>query len=263
VSRGAVIARKLALVAVISIAACAGVSAQVPLVLHHLSVGIDSSTWHDMMISPLLTKQFAAVDSAHGVMTFLGKYSSLTLTRGGDKDRVVIMLTDEHASGFESLARAMGAATGDASALVGSGLEDPSSGAVATVGGMQTLFGVWQYSDALQPENRSMRRFLAARFDSTRFLARVSGATIAIPVEDIQKIVAALRADSVAMTLEGDGAKIALSGFDLHLVPPYGGAGIKQLKFALTHPAFGDPIYKFGLRSRLRFGPDAIATWDF
>ena len=72
-----------------------------------------------------------------------------------------------------------------------------------------------------------------------------------------------LARDNVPVLPEGEGAIIRLDGFTLHLVPPWTGAGVKQLQFALTRPLLANPIYRFGPQSQLRFGPGPIAVWDF
>jgi hypothetical protein len=84
-----------------------------------------------------------------------------------------------------------------------------------------------------------------------------------MPVDDIAKIVRVLQRDGVTVLVEGEGAIIKLDGCTLHLIPSFVGAGVKQLQFALTHTAAGNPLYRFGPKSQLRFGPGPIAVWDF
>ena len=134
-------------------------------------------------------------------------------------------------------------------------------------------FDILQYSaeaariksrvDSLPETRLSSSRFLAGYLDSRKLLSHLTGATIAIPVNEISKIVAVLKRDNVNVVSEGEGATIKLDGFTLHLIPPYRGAGVKQLQFALTHAAAANPTYRFGPKSQLRFGPGLIAVWDF
>jgi hypothetical protein len=118
-------------------------------------------------------------------------------------------------------------------------------------------------ADSMPDSNRSNSRFLAQFYDSRKLLSYLTGATLAIPVDDIKKISRVLQRDSVVVIPEGEGAIIKLDGFTLHLVPSFVGAGVKQLQFALTRTALGNPIYQFGQKSQLRFGPGPIAVWNF
>ena len=128
-----------------------------------------------------------------------------------------------------------------------------------TAKGAESQFAV----DSLPATNLSNSRFLAAFFDPKKLFSYLTGATLAIPVDDIKKISRVLQRDSVTVIPEGEGAIIKLDGFTLHLVPSFVGAGVKQLQFALTRTALGNPIYQFGQKSQLRFGPGPIAVWNF
>jgi len=108
--------------------------------------------------------------------------------------------------------------------------------------------------DSLPDANRSNARFLAEYFDAKKLLSHLTGATLAIPVDDIARITRVLVRDGIAVVADGEGAIIKLDGFTLHLIPPYRGAGVKQLQFALTHVAPANPTYRFGPKSQLRFG---------
>lgn len=267
----------------------------VPLVLNHLVITLDSATYHDVVASPFLREQFAApetgmltgVDGGDGVR-FFGKYSFLQFfgpagTPGTEPGDVAIILASERVGGLE--------------ALKAEGHYGPGGGVVmlqmdccvhansyvehsdrlrltdADSTSSHTRFEVMQYTadaarylaatDSLPVDDRSNARFFRHNYDPTRLFSYLSGATLAIPVADIATISAAMRRNNVPVTAEADGATIRLSGFTLHLVPPWTGAGVKQLQFALTRPLLANPTYRFGPKSELRFGPGAIAVWDF
>jgi len=269
---------------------------RVPLVLNHLEIVLDSATFADVKASPFLLGQFAAVDTVEnrshegflGVRLF-GKYNWITLghpVRMGDERAapgdVAIALSSEAPRAIESL-------TGDGHLMKLFTASGASEGGMATdylrdyntvarLAGpdstsRHTQFEIMQYSahtsarlaqvDSLPVTNLSNARFLARYYDRHRLFEYLSGATLAIPVDDITKIASALERDSVTVLHEGEGAIIKLDGFTLHLIPPWGGAGIKELRFALTREVTANPVYSFGPRSRLRFGPGPIAVWDF
>ena len=276
--------------------AAASAQQKVPLVMNHLEVVLDSATFADVKASPFLLEQFAAVDTVEdrshegfpGVRLF-GKYNWITLghsvglgaKRGGPGD-VAIALSSEVPRAIENLTRdghltrlstASGASEGG---MATDYLRDFRT--VARLAGpdstsRHTHFEIMQYSahtsgllaqvDSLPVTNLSTVRFLARYYDRHKLFEYLSGATLAIPVDDIAKIAAVLERDSVTVLHEGEGAIIKLDGFTLHLIPPWGGAGVKQLQFALTRDVTANPVYRFGPRSRLRFGPGPIAVWDF
>ncbi|HEY4319721.1 MAG TPA: hypothetical protein VGM77_00980 [Gemmatimonadales bacterium] len=245
----------------------------VPLVLNHLDLALDSATWHDVTASPFLVKDFAAVRPAGAGEDLLGRYNWITLRMRQAEPSDSVVLGVERAVDFGPLQTLL-RATAEAPATVTGGAGYGMSHATVIAGprgGVTVLIAM--YSDAASnelavhdfaaPEDRSAHRFLAAFADSTRFLASVSGATLAMPVDQITRVVALAQRDSVRVVLQGEGAILFLSDFTLRLIPPYAGAGIKQLRFVLTreHPA--NAIYRFGPRSQLRFGPGATAVWDF
>jgi hypothetical protein len=286
----------LALLALI----CPALAAQqkVPLVLNHLVVTLDSATYNDILAAPFLREQFAApeigfltgVDGGDGVR-FFGKYNfiqffgpkSFGQTKYSLPGDVVVALATERVGGLDGL-KSQGH-YGRGGAIVWIQNDGPVhanpyheesdrlrlTGADST--SSHTRFEILQYSvdaakelaamDSLPLDNRTNSRFFRHNYDPAKLFAYLTGATLAVPVDDIAKIAAAMRRNNVAVTTEGDGAIIKLDGFTLHLIPPWTGAGVKQLQFALTHSLMANPTYRFGPRSQLRFGPGATAVWDF
>ncbi len=117
--------------------------------------------------------------------------------------------------------------------------------------------------DSLSSDNRTSTRFIGTRFRPDRLMRDVNGATLAIPAADIAIAVRFARNTGVRAVVEGEQAIIYFDNFTLRLTPPWRGAGVKQLEFVLTHDVPANPVYRFGPHSRLRFGPAAVATWDF
>lgn len=272
------------------------ISAQqkVPLVLHHLIARIDSATYHDVINSPFIRGQFAAtqagyrdgVDGGPGIR-LMGKYNFLQVTPGlppnfpvGD---VGIVLASEHPGGLEQVKKQgeFGPGAREESAI---STHNPEavyyfefSDRLRPAGGDSTSdrveFELLQYSadavrrqfavDSLPATNLTNGRFLTRFYDPKKLFSYLTGATLAIPVDDITRISRVLQRDGVTVFAEGEGAIIKLDGFTLHLIPSFVGAGVKQLQFALTRTAIGNPVYRFGPKSQLRFGPGPIAVWDF
>ena len=264
---------------------------KVPLVLHHIVVTIDTATWDDAFQSPFVRDQFAATqpvwfasESRFVAFPLFGRYNHLMLARASrDTSRQVgdigIVLASEHAGGLDQLRKqgafAMMADERLLTVRGNGGLEsrnrvrpagaDSMSGRVAFQIQESSATDAQQRfpADSLPPGNVSNSRFLAQYFDPRKLFSHLTGATLAIPVDDIARISRVLERDGVAVVHDGEGAIIKLDGFTLHLIPPYRGAGVKQLQFALTHAAPANPTYRFGPKSQLRFGPGLIAVWDF
>ena len=270
---------------------------RVPVVLNHLMIVLDSATYRDVLDSPFLREQFAATETRYlafdDVMgtRLIGKYNILAFGASGRADGtardarpgdVAIVLGTDVPRGLSRLAAqgfldrvavAPTPAAGPARSPIDNDLTDVLRITAAESTSVHTGFAIVEYTSAgarrlavtdSQPEsNLSNARFLAPYYDSHRLFEYVSAATLAVPVEDIAKIARVLERDSVTVLHEGEGAIIKLDGFTLHLIPPWTGAGVKQLQFALTREAAANPVYRFGPHSQLRFGPGPIAVWDF
>jgi hypothetical protein len=265
----------------------------VPLVLHNLVISVDSATFHDIGASPFLRGDFAATetglfllgaDGGQGIQ-LMGKFNFLQITERPAGNAVTgIVLASEHADGLTKL-RQQGPFAGGKTAYVTN--DDLQFGprhpywmgaarirpAAADSLSPQVDVEILQYThatadslariDSIPSSNLAVHRFLAPYFDPHKLLAYVSSATLAIPVDDIKHIVAVLQRDEIKVTPEGEGAVIDLGGITIRLIPPWSGAGVKQLTFALTSDVPANPVYRFGPKSQLRFGPGPMAVWDF
>lgn len=288
-------ARTLAAVLAVSIALPARAQQAVPVVLNHLGVVLDSATYHDVRNSPFILGKFAAVDTGflrgfdggNGIR-LMGKYNFVMFAPPAPRSRVLagdvsVVLATTRAGDLRRV-RAQGPFTpsgtlpvrGNGPPLRADQYDDTSNRLVP--GDDDSLsdrlhFAIMEYGaaaarerarvDSMPEADLATSRFLAPYVDADRLLSYLTGATLAVPTADIATLSRVLVRDHVAVFPEGEGAIIRLDGFTLHLVPSYVGAGVKQLQFALTRTAIGNPIYRFGPRSQLRFGPGPIAVWDF
>jgi hypothetical protein len=246
---------------------------KVPLVLEHLVITLDSATFHDVRSAPLFRRMFSSIDSARGGLDLFGKYNWLTLVGPESNAKTLIRLADERSGRLDQLQAMFERGPGTLRHDNVTQWRDHVSFSVIESELSGAWFGAMQFDsasasraavrDSLPADNRTLVRFLAPYFDRTRLLSALTGATLAIPVDDIKRISRVLERDSVTVVAEGEGAIIRLDGFTLHLIPSFVGAGVKQLQFALTQTAVGNPIYQFGPKSQLKFGPGAIAVWNF
>jgi hypothetical protein len=265
---------------------------KVPLVLNHLTIVLDSATYQEIRNSPFIVGQLAAVDTGYLLgheggpgIRLMGKYNFLTFlppaAAGITQADMAIVVATETPGDLDRLGKQGAFRDEPALAIRGEGrrpeqYEDISARILPS--GDDTLssrvkLAFMEYGaasvhaaarlDSLPDTNLSSVRFLAHFFDASRLFSYLTGATLAIPVADITRIVRVSQRDGVPVVVEGEGAIVKLDGFTLHLVPPFAGAGVRQLQFALMHGVGANPVYRFGPRSQLRFGPGAIAVWDF
>jgi hypothetical protein len=275
--------------ALLVLSAAPAASQTVPsLVLHHLRVGIDSATWQEFHDSPLLKRQFASSDSTvveHGSRReaewlLIGRRSWLELVRGSGPGSFRLGLTTEDAA---SAARVVAAWRRDGTSLDSGTVSRVTSGKAApwylhwtAPASPQAMFALeldaWHPAlfqrlaawDSLPPEMADRARALRPHYDATRLFAEVTGATIAIPADEIVAMRRVLRSGGVAMVDEGEGLIVVLEGgVRFRFVPAWERPGLRRLEFYLTQPVAANPTYRFGPRSRLQFGPGRTATWDF
>jgi hypothetical protein len=256
-----------------------------PLLLNHLYAVLDSATYAEVMASPFLTTQFAGFKS-RSPATWFGRHTYLEFfdPRGYDGARagdVGIALGIEEAGGLAVTARnfaALGVAFDSLTERRGTPQQSQPyfhrfQPAKADAPSPRTAFWVMEYTleasralalhDSLPLGDLGRDRFLADRFDSTKLLGDLTSATLAIPVEDIAAVVRAVERMNGDVITEGEGAIIRLPSFTLRLLPAWERPGLRRLEFNLVRDATANPVFRFGPRSRLRFGPGRIAVWDF
>lgn len=99
--------------------------------------------------------------------------------------------------------------------------------------------------------------------DSLPMMYYLSDATIAVPEEALGRLVTTLIRTGGSVIREGDGYILTFPNLRLRLLPAWRGAGVQQLGYALRREMPGNPTYRFGAVSRLRFGPGRAASWQF
>jgi hypothetical protein len=91
----------------------------------------------------------------------------------------------------------------------------------------------------------------------------LESAVLAVPLEAMPQLDAALRSAGAEVFPEGQGLVVRFTYQTLRLVPAFAGAGAERLAFRLRREVAGDPTFRFGTMSRLRFGPGRVASWTF
>lgn len=268
--------------------AVSGAQGMPSVVLHHLRVGLDSATWKDVHDSPFLREQFAAFDSvrfeaggnASVRQLFTGRRNWLEVVRGTGPASIELGLTTDDARNVQRLVAAWRReGIGFDSATVGR--PDGQQAAPwylrwVVPGGAEAMLTVeldayhpryyarlaeW---DSLPPDQQDRVRALRPHFASARLFSEITGATLAVPVEEIRRLRRELRGGGVQVVDEGEGLVVLLTdGARFRFVPSWGRPGLRRLEFYLTRAVPANPIYRLGQHSRLRFGPGRVAVWDF
>lgn len=256
-----------------------------PVLLNHLYAVLDSATYAEVLESPFLSKLFAAITTRQPASIF-GKHTFLELfdPKGFDGARVGdvgIAFGTEQPDGIAAIAhRIAGLGVPFDSATERRGTPQRSAPyyhswrpAGPDAPSPRTAFWVMEYTseaargltarDSLPASDRGRDRFLVGRFDPELLLSDITSATLAIPADDIAKLIRTMQRLGVDVVTEGEGAVITLPSFTLRLLPAWERPGLRQLEFSLLREAPANPSLRFGAHSRLRFGPGRVAVWDF
>lgn len=253
---------------------------------------IDSVTYDHIATSVFTSGQLSGVGSTvimpdgsrrrgivlHGAATSVAFVRSAGGSRGGS---VTLALASERRGGLDDLSRPARAASIAFDTITlrtepgGEGVEWRRLWRVSEAGveapratlvvgephpAFIALLGV---QDSLPMNNLSRLRMQRGSYDPSRLFADVVGVTLALSERDIALFHRALEATGAVIEGEGLWVVIRLDGFTLRLVPAYERPGLRRLDVALTRQLPGNPMYRFGPRSKLRFGPGPAATWEF
>lgn len=104
---------------------------------------------------------------------------------------------------------------------------------------------------------------LDAAADGPPLMYYLEAATIAVSDSTLRRLDPLLRSAGAEVVPEGEGLVVLFPNQTLRLVPDYRGPGVERLIWRLRREASGNPTYRFGGVSRLRFGPGRTATWTF
>lgn len=99
--------------------------------------------------------------------------------------------------------------------------------------------------------------------DSLPMMYFLNSARFAVPPESLAALEAWFRSAGARVIREGEGMVVQFSSQSLRITPAYGQVGPESLSFLLRRELPGNPTFRFGARSRLRFGPGRIASWTF
>lgn len=99
--------------------------------------------------------------------------------------------------------------------------------------------------------------------DAAPIMYYLESATIAVTEATLRRVDPLFRSAGATVVQEGEGLVVQFPNQVLRLVPDYAGAGAEHLTWRLRREAPGNPTYRFGGRSRLRFGPGRTASWTF
>lgn len=104
---------------------------------------------------------------------------------------------------------------------------------------------------------------LALAADSLPLVYFLNQARFAVPPESLPALEAWFRSGGARVIREGEGMVVQFSSQTLRITPAYVQAGPESLSFLLRRELPGNPTFRFGATSRLRFGPGRIASWTF
>lgn len=257
-----------------------------------LTVAIDSATYAHVAASGFATAQLSGGESIivmpdgsrragivlNGVATSVVLVRSARDTRSGS---VTLALASERRGGVDELSRRARVAriafdtvtlrTGDVGddvpwrrlwRVAEVGIVSPR--AMLVVGEPHPAFiALLATRDSLPLSDLSRTRLQRGSYAPSRLVADMTAITLALSESDIVLFRRALEATGAVLEGEGMWVVVRLDGFTLRLVPAYERPGLRRLEFALTRHVPGNPTYRFGTRSKLRFGPGPEAVWEF
>lgn len=202
--------------------------------LSQLRVVVDSTTWHDVSGSEFLAESFQSIGRPTATeIALCGRFACLVLVAAGE------------ANGTTPGSVTLGALPAAGGTLVPPATDSLPPGVV-----------VAQLASPPAPDWMIDPDSLGVIYDLTE-------ATVALDPDAIIQIARSLHRAGIAVEVDGTMATVMFGAATLHLVPAGDVAGLVRASFLLRRPAAGNPTYRFGGRSMLRFGPGRAATWTF
>lgn len=200
--------------------------------LTRLRVVIDSVTFRDVLASEFLPEAFdGIVDSIPGEATMCGRFACLVL---------VMMSADQPLGAVELGVRA----------ATGLTLVPPPADSLP--------IGVALVAAASPPPPDFM-----TDPDSLGIMHDLSMVQVTVPVEAMVPLGQALHRAGIRVDVTGSTLTVTFGAATVRLTQAYDTPGIEQVGFVLRREAAGNPTYRFGPKSALRFGPGREATWTF
>lgn len=202
--------------------------------LTQLRVVVDSATWHDVSVSEFLVESFQQVGRpTPEEVALCGRFACLVMVAPGE--------------------------------MPGTTPGSVTFGALPAAGG--TL--VPPAADSLPPGVRVARIDAPPAPDwmtdpdSLGVIYDLTEATVALDPAAVIQVARSLHRAGIRVEVDGMMATVLFGAATVHLVPAGDVGGLLHASFLLRHPAAGNPTYRFGARSALRFGPGRTATWTF
>ncbi len=197
-----------------------------------LRVAIDSATWEDVHASVFLPEAFGGVTTAaSGTVSFCGRFACLVLLREGEVAPL---------------------------GTVGLGVQSARGGRFSPVDSGALPPGITVAAVAAAPAPD-----FTTDSDSLGIIYDLTGVVLALPPALLVPIGQAMHRAGIRVDVDGTMVTVSFGAATLHLVPAWETPGVQELTFLLRREAAGNPTYRFGGRSALRFGPGRTATWSF
>ncbi len=201
--------------------------------LTRLEVVLDARTWADVSASTWLPQGYGA-----------GYLAGPAEVRLCDRLTCVVFVPADSARGILPGSVTIGVQPVDGSSLAERLAADSSAAALMVI------------ADAPTPD-------LAAPSDSLPLIYFLNEAEIAIAPERIVRLEILFRSAGARVVREGQGIVVEFSSQRLRIQPAWGEPGVSRLSYTLRRDLPGNPTFRFGAMSRLRFGPTRTATWSF
>ncbi len=202
--------------------------------LTQLRVVVDSTTWHEVAGSEFIAESFQSVARpTPSELALCGRFACLVLVAPG-----------------ETIGTTPGSVTLGAMPAAGGTLVPPAADSLPP--GVQ----VARIESPPAPDWTIDPDSLGVIYDLTE-------ATVALDPAAVIQIARSLHRAGIQVEVDGMMATVIFGASTVYLVPAGDVAGLVRASFLLRRPAAGNPTYRFGGRSLLRFGPGRAATWTF
>lgn len=202
--------------------------------LTQLRIVVDSMTWHDVAASEFLAESFQSVSRpTPAEIALCGRFACLVLVAEGAQPGTT-----------------PGSVTLGAMPAAGGTLVPPTEDSLPV--GVR----VAQITSPPAPD-------WTVDPDSLGMIYDLTEATLALEPTAVIQIARSLHRAGITVEVDGMTATVLFGAATVYLVPAGDVAGLVRATFLLRRPAAGNPTYRFGGRSLLRFGPGRAATWTF
>ncbi|HRP08063.1 MAG TPA: hypothetical protein PLL69_06195 [Gemmatimonadales bacterium] len=99
--------------------------------------------------------------------------------------------------------------------------------------------------------------------DSLPMAYYLSAVAMLVPPALIAELEVGFRSSGARVIREGQGVVVQFGSQELRVMPAWGEPGIERITLHLRRELPGNPTFRFGPRTRLRFNPPRTAIWTF